>query len=276
VDENELKEGLRGLTLVEPELGFNPDDLADRGAKRRKNRRMTVAAGTGTFAVAAAVVTFLVVANDPGERLPLSPAAGAGDTTTNPPTITYYESAPTKPMDPAHDLTAQIARNKNHLQDVMPALKPDGRQMSIPIAVQDYAAEKDAWDALTLSMEFVDPAGPGAFNLTITGKNSTQMLVNTCVTEGSEANCQHFPQPDGSVVDIVDSKTDGPGGPIPGSRNATHRRKDGTAVSTFNDTLISASMAKRFDWHGSTFRTQYPLNDQQLIALVTDPAFNVG
>jgi hypothetical protein len=44
MDENEIKDGLRGLALMEPTLGFDPDDVATRAAKRQKNRRTTLTA----------------------------------------------------------------------------------------------------------------------------------------------------------------------------------------------------------------------------------------
>jgi len=154
MDENEIEAGLRGLTLMEPTLGFSPDDVAAQAAKRERTRRASLAVGAGTVAVA--TVAVIVFGTAGGESLPLTPAGSAGSTPT---TSSPYYKSPAKPMDPAHDLTAQVARNKNHLMQVLPTLKKDVRELEVLSANQDYPTEPKGWDETSVAVQFMDSTG---------------------------------------------------------------------------------------------------------------------
>jgi hypothetical protein len=222
--------------------------------------------------VAAAAV--IVFASGGGAAIPLTPASQA--------------------QTPGHDLSAQVARNKNHLLEALPSVDPDARETRIISATQDYPREEKAWDVITIAVEFRDSVGPGAFNVSIRGKISTRSNAVPTIDELCDGNdCQRLPQPDGSTVVITTSKvvgTDMPANitvhPVPGtgpltrlvvgpSRDATHFRKDGTSVYIFNSDFIYGDLADHYGGRSGT-RAKFPLSDQQLVALVTDPAFNVG
>jgi hypothetical protein len=266
MDEKEILAGLRGLSLPEPELGFNPDDVATKAAKRQRNRRATLATGAGTFAVAGAAVAIMIFNGATDALLPLTPAGGA--TTSRHPTSSRVTIP--KPPSPEHDLAVQMARNKMHLLDVLPTLLPGAKEVAVPQARQDYPSEPEGWDITSYSTFFRDEAGPAEFNFVVFGKVSTRLSSGQEKCDTPAPKCQEFPQADGSVVVI---KTEA-GGSV---RTATHYRKDGTKIYIDNGKGISLSLVNHYhEGEPGTKRSRFPLNDQQLIALATDPAFNLN
>ncbi|MEV4318737.1 hypothetical protein [Actinocrispum sp. NPDC049592] len=269
LDEHQITEGLRTLTLREPALGFDPDDIAELGAKRRRNRRASLAAGAGTLAVAA--VAAFVVVNTGGRDSLGTPITAA----TQVPASRHPQS-PNKPTDPAHDLTKQVNRNRDHLLRVLPSIKPDAKEIEVIQAGQDYPDEAIGWDMTSATIQFRDGIGPASINVVVSGKGAGRIRSgpDECDSQPEVGGCERLPQPDGSVVVIKNVRVPGDN-KIPRERGATHFRTDGTTVFIYNTTGFSVSTAARYGLPNNNPRSDYPLNDAALVTLVTDRQFNV-
>jgi hypothetical protein len=257
MDEKELIDGLRGLTLAEPRLGFDPDRLADRSARKQRTFRQLLATAAGTLVVVGMAVGTLLYVNA-GQSLPVIP--GGGDATT---TRTRPQTTTANPNKP--DMTKQVARIRTHLQQVLPALLPGARDLRIEPVEQAYDR-----DYVMAVVRYRDTDGAAGFNISVLGPVVTAENVNQF-----KEKCDCDPpitQPDGSKVYVEkDTPNMSPGAMA--SRHATHYRNDGTMVSIYHDTALSISDAARKG--GMSTRTTFPLTEEQLIALVTDPALNV-
>jgi hypothetical protein len=274
VDDNEIIDGLRGIALAEPDLGFDPDDVADRGARRRRDRR--VALGTGLTVTAVAVAAVAFAANLPST----APVAGG-----SPPPSTAVRPDP-------HDLTTPAARNTEHLEEVLARVLPKAREIKVGKFDQQYRdAEGGEWAMMTAEVMFRDDAGPAYFTLTVAGPQAAEAEPATCdphaappadaprLPGGRGLRCKNVPQPDGSnvvveetgVITSVDLKQLRLNG-----LDARHVRKDGSEVNIVNDRLISVRVADEYGTDDAGDRSRNPLTEQQLIALVTDPEFTVG
>jgi hypothetical protein len=261
MDEKELIDGLRGLTLTEPRLGFDPDQLTDRSAGKQRTFRYLLAA-TGTLVVAGMAVGTLLFVNA-GASLPLLP----GSTTTT----TTRTTPSTKVNGP--DMSEQVARIRAHAQQVLPALLPDAQGLRIT------AEESYGMDYVQVGITFRDSAGPAMVNLSVIGpvmaRQKTFNFKETC-------NCETpLSQPDGSKV-YFERPTAAPSTKRPAQRHAADYRVDGSIVSVYHDNGYGSNLAEQFgikDAKGegiSGFRNRFPLTDEQIIALITDPVFNVG
>ncbi len=269
MDEHEITEGLRTLTLREPALGFDPDEVAEQGAKRRRNRRTSLAAGAGTLAVAAIAAFVLVNTGDrESVEIPITAATQVPDSP--------HPQSPAKPADPAHDLTNQVNRNRDHLLQVLPAVKADAKEIEVVQAGQDYPNEAIGWDMTSATIQFRDGIGPASINVVVSGKGARQIRSgpDECDSPPGAGGCERLPQPDGSVVVIKNVRVQG-GNKVPRERSATHFRTDGTCVFIYNTTGFSVSTAARYGLSNNNPRSDYPLNDAELIALVTDRQFNL-
>jgi hypothetical protein len=87
-------------------------------------------------------------------------------------------------------------------------------------------------------------------------------------------------QQDGSKV-YIERPAVSPATKRPATRHAAHYRTDGSIVSIFHDNSYGNAQAERAgikDAEGKGiggFRNRFPLTDQQIVALITDPAFTV-
>jgi hypothetical protein len=262
VDDNEITEGLRGIALAEPPLGFNPDDLATRAARRQRDRRVAVGTGVAVTTVAVAAVAFSVNATGRNEVSPGSSSPSSGPATTT--------------VD--HELTAERARNRQHLQRVLPGLLPGARQIKVSEFDQaDYGQPND-WAYTIGDVRFRDDAGEAYFTIAISGPEAPlEPLAKQCdptpvdengkpvevpvLPNGKPLQCKKVPQSDGSTVVIQQS-----GSPIGDDLtsnvvrvagvDASHYRTDGSSVTVGLD---------RWD------RPRDAMTEQQLITLVTDP-----
>jgi hypothetical protein len=261
MDEKELIDGLRGLTLSEPRLGFDPDQLADRSARKQRTFRQLLATAAGTLVVVGMAVGTLLFVNA-GESLPLIPGSGATTRTTVPPTKIV-----------GLDMSKQVSRIRTHAQQVLPALLPEAQGLRIT-AEESYGA-----DYVQVGITFRDSAGPAMVNLSVIGPALARQNVfrfrETC-------NCETpLSQPDGSKV-YFERPAAAPSKNRPVQRHAAHYRVDGSIVSVYHDTGYGSDLAEQFgikDAKGagiSGFRNRFPLTDEQIIALITDPAFNVN
>jgi hypothetical protein len=278
VDDNDIIDGLRGIALAEPDLGFDPDDVADRGARRRRDRRVALGTGLGVTAVAVAAVTFAVTFTNAG---PLGAAAPPSGPTS------------TAPGPSPHDLSALAARNTAHLEDVVGRVLPNAREIKVGAFDQQYRdAEDGDWATMTAEVMFRDDAGPAAFTITIGGPQAAgDGPPLTCdphapaaadeprLPNGKTLTCKNVPQADGSTVVLqqtgavtsVDLEHI-----VLNGLDAAHGRTDGSEVNIVNDRLISVRVADEYGTDNYGDRPRDPLTEQQLIALVTDPGFTLG
>jgi hypothetical protein len=291
---NEIVEGLRWIALAEPTLGFNPDDVADRAARRQRDRRVAIGTGLAVTAVASAAVA--LAPNMTGT----SPVGGSS-TSATPPSSGYVSTSAGVPA--AHDLDAQAARNQQHLRQVFGPVHPAAKQVKVGEFSQPYPGLAGSSAMITSEVMFRDTAGLAYFTLTVVGPEAAgtfEPLAKRCdphpvgddgkpievprLENGRPLRCEKLRQPDGSTVVVSET-----GSPISEDLNvvkvvgldAMHYRTDGSMVTIVNDNLISARLAEEYGEknadgtakHG--FRPRPPLTEPQLIALVTDPAFNL-
>ncbi|AUI60937.1 hypothetical protein [Amycolatopsis sp. BJA-103] len=139
---DELEDRLRGIKLAEPPLGFDPDEVAGKAAKKVRNGRAVALTGVATLAVIAAAVVFVA----PKERA--------------------AEVAPAAPPSRAE----QKAGDLRHLKDVLPGILVGAREIN----VHDFVQVNDR-DLMTSEVEYTDAAGmKRQVNLTISGPVSTK------------------------------------------------------------------------------------------------------
>ena len=286
MDENEITEGLRGIVLAEPPLGFEPDEVATKAARRLRDRRVALGSGLAVAVVAVAAVTFAANVTGGGDTI------GAGPST-----------APTRKA-PDHDLSAEAERNNAHLRVVLPRVLSKAGEFKVGAFTQQYQDSPGSWASFTTEVRFRDDAGPAYFTLTVAGPQSAsdwEPLAQRCdphpvgepgwpaaeykLPNGKSPRCTKIPQPDGSTVVVEETAvaTVGKDGNLHLARksglDAMHYRTDGSIVGIVNDDLISVRLAEEY---GETkpdgspkidHRVRPPLTQQELVALVTDPGF---
>jgi len=250
VDDKQLTNGLRGLALAEPPLGFDPDEVATTAAKKIRNRRATIGVGLATLAVLGSAVTFL----------------GPGDTQAPTQVAVPTGPPPGNGRPPATD--PQLLRNMEHLREVLPKLLPGATDITVP----DLEPGQHT-GMMTAVVQFHDDAGPASFNVTITSpKGRANMKKASDICEpGKSPRCEIVSQPNGDKVlfSEYDSGAD-----------ADNYRADGGYIGILNSSFVSGMLAERYDFKDEDGfykmdRGRLPLNDQQLTQLVTDPAFTL-
>ncbi|MBB5851956.1 hypothetical protein ACFQ05_01630 [Amycolatopsis umgeniensis] len=237
---DELENRLRGMTLAEPPLGFDPDEVAETAAKKVRNRRGVFATGAATLAVL--VVAVVVIAPE-DEPAPVSPAA---------PPLTRSE---------------QKAWDLRHLKEVLPGVLAGAKDVS----VADFEQVND-WDLMTSEVKYTDAAGvKRQINLTISGPVSTKdgyPREGYCSpgrrSSGTEAmRCEELVTPEGVPVVIYEGTNKmSESGRQATSRNAIAWPSAGGSVNVLD--LGS----------GDSPEAEPALTDEQLIKLVADPAFS--
>jgi hypothetical protein len=263
----DLETRLREVVLAEPPLGFDPDDVVTKAAKRQRNRRATVATVAVTLGIAGAAV----VALRPSPP-PLAPPAA---TTSLPPVIIV--KPPQQPQTPLQ------LRNMAHLKEVLPGVIPGARKIVID-SFYSMGGELHA-DEMSTGISFVDHDGKGhAFNIAILGKltvaRNTRPLSEACPPDG-RMRCDKIPQPDGSTVVISEVSAGGlpsePPSTTVGGRSAAHYRVDGTSVDVSDLGRVAPMTAAELGIPAGPIDAPagegLVLDDRQLIALVTDPGF---
>jgi hypothetical protein len=271
MNETEIIDGLRGVALAEPLLGFDPDDVATRAARRLRARRAMLGSGLAVAAAAGVAVTVAASTSGPAQT-GASPSGG------------HPSSAAPPAKHP--DLTEKMLRLQAHLQQTLPAMVPGAKDIEVGPFEQGYPNEDDGWDLVTSEVTFRDDAGPATFNLTVTGTTAGRKLMSpidrVCTDpalrpDGKPLRCEKKPQQDGSTVLL---REDGSG--YPGSRVVTTisgldaflYRTDGTTVNVLNNELVPGVLAARYGIEPG-LRSRFPLTEQQVVALVTDPAFSL-
>jgi hypothetical protein len=252
VDDEQLTNGLRGLALAEPPLGFDPDEVATTAARKIRNRRATIGVGLVTLAVLGSAVTFL----------------GPGDTQA--PTQVAVPSGPPPvkglPPEPATD--PELLRNMEHLREVLPKLLPGATDITVP----DLEPHQQA-GMMTANVQFHDDAGPASFNVTITSpkaRGHMKKAGDICKPRKSP-RCEVVTQPNGDKVLFYDYDS---------GADVSSYRADGGYIGVLNSRGVSSLQAERYDFKDEegfykTERGRLPLNEQQLMQLVTDPAFSI-
>ncbi len=243
----DLETRLREVKLAEPPLGFDPDDVVTKAAKRLRNRRATVA----TAAVTLVLVATAIVALRPSAPPPPPPATPP---TYLPPVIVV--KPPQQPQTPLE------RRNMAHLKEVLPSVIPGARKIVID-SFYSTGGELHP-DEMATSISFVDHEGKGhSFTLGIIGKLtvSRNMLpaAQACSLH-SGGRCDELPRPDGSTAVIYGS-------------SAVHYRADGTAVDISDLGRVSPIVAPELGLPVDVRPSGPTFDDRQLIALVTDPGF---
>ncbi|HEX4724416.1 MAG TPA: hypothetical protein VH333_17995 [Pseudonocardiaceae bacterium] len=274
MDENEIEDGLREICIAEPALGFDPDDVATRAARRLRNRRSTLGASVGTLAVVGVAATALAIVPH------MSSAAHRGGQSS-------YATTGTTPRP--LDMTAQMARVLQHLLATLPGLLPGASHLTVTMT-QD--TDTGDGDGITAEVAYRDAGGPATFNLTITGKLDRSAVppppdrctATTLFDTSSPYQC--LPQADGSNVYV---EVELPFTRMPATTPPVHTgpadilgyavfayRLDGSVVSVLDSRSVGAALASRLGSPEMTVRAQPPLGQQQVLALVTDPQLNLA
>jgi hypothetical protein len=262
----DLETRLREVVLAEPPLGFDPDDVVTKAAKRQRNRRATVA----TVAVTLGIAVAAVVALRPSPP-PLAPPAA----TYLPPVIVV--KPPQQPQTPLQ------LRNMAHLKEVLPGVLPGARKIVID-SFYSMGGELHA-DEMSTNISFVDHDGKGhSFNLAILGKLTVArntLPVSQACPPGGRMRCDKIPRPDGSTVVISELSEGGlpsePPSTTVAGRAAAHYRVDGTSVDISDLGRVAPMTAAELGIPAEPIDAPagggLVLDDRQLIALVTDPGF---
>jgi hypothetical protein len=282
MDETELVDRLRGLALAEPALRCDPDEVATRAARRLRQRRAMIGTVVAVVALTAAVVA--ASATD---------LTGAGPADIGPPISSEFPSPQPDPTDP-HDLSGAAARNRVHLRQVIGTVLPAAQQISVGDFKQNYRYDVRLWASIASQVEFTDDAGPAVFYLVIAGPGvygtadtvctpdlgpDGKPAVKATLPDGRHLRCDKVPQPDGSTLLLAESGEPGAAehtlSRVTGL-SALLYRPDGSVVALSNDDTVSNDVAERFGQTnpGGT-RSRMPLTEQQVITLVTDPAFTL-
>ncbi|MDQ7810648.1 hypothetical protein Q5425_43570 [Amycolatopsis sp. A133] len=121
------------------------------------------------------------------------------------------------------------------------------------------AADSVGPDRMSVTAEFVDVTGrPGNFQLTVRGPRAAHQVVpadRLCTTAGSAPQCVRLPQPGGGVLVLSELVyQDQTGEPVREGSNGFLYRPDGSTV------IVTGGPG-------------YPLTQEQLTKVITDPAF---
>ncbi|MEV6642890.1 hypothetical protein [Amycolatopsis sp. NPDC051371] len=114
-------------------------------------------------------------------------------------------------------------------------------------------------ERMSVTAEFVDSSGrPGNFQLTVRGARAAHQVVpadRLCTASGSEARCVRLPQPDGGVLVLSELVyLDENGTPVRDGITGFLYHPDGSTV------IVTGGLG-------------YPLTEEQLTKVITDPAF---
>ncbi|MEU3771015.1 hypothetical protein AB0E55_38630 [Amycolatopsis keratiniphila] len=252
---DELEDRLRGITLAEPPLGFDPDEVAGKAAKKARNRRGVVATGIATLAVIAAAVVFVAPGNEPEQ---VAPAA-----------------APSSREE-------QKARDLQHLKDVLPGILVGATDIS----VRDFIQVNDS-DLMTSEVRYIDAAGvKRLLNLTISGPVTTKDgyrregrcdLGNRGDAIGPDRKpmrCEELVTPAGIPVVISETTPKNPdqvGEPVVLGQGFSTGKVSGRSAIAWHSWGGSVNAIDLGAWDSPDAGPA--LTDGQLIELVTDPVF---
>ena len=261
----DLEARLREVNPVGPSLGFDPDEVVTRAAKRTR-RRVAVASTTATMVVALAAATLVF---SPQARELILSAAPPGPTSSLPSVPPSGGPSTVPSLPPSTDISSDRDRGiRDHLVEALKKVMPGVRDVTTSGASNGHS--------LTIVVHYTDPGGKaGRFNLVVddrTGAALQMPLDRQCtgdqrtVPDGRPLRCEKLTQPDGSVLVLADLGAVGDLGKgtvskIAGLTGMVYR-EDGSVVGVlaFGNTTSSER-----DW----------LTDEQVTRLATDPAFTL-
>ncbi|WP_206787345.1 hypothetical protein [Amycolatopsis sp. MtRt-6] len=215
----DLETRLREVEVAEPPLGFDPDEVADRAARRVRQRRAGI-----TFSVVAAVLAAVAVLVPGSPRV--SPATSAV-----PPSL------------------AEQARLRQALTDAVTRLFPGLRSLAVGTSPADAIGP----GRMALTAAFTDAGGrPGDFQLTVYWQRpqGDRMLVGASCADAASIGlrCERIPEPGGAELLVLESAYVNPGGLTKlRGLNGVLRRADGSAVTLMDaadDAADSVQLSK--------------------------------
>ena len=163
------------------------------------------------------------------------------------------------PVSPAHGPVppslAEQSRLRLALADAVTRALPGVHDLTLGRSPADSIGP----DRMSVTAEFVDAGGrPGNFQLTVRGTGAAHEVVpagRLCTAPGSESRCVRLPQPGGGVLVLSELVyRDGNGAPVRDGVTGFLYRPDGSTV------IVTGGLG-------------YPLTDEQLTKVITDPAF---
>ncbi|MEU3627069.1 hypothetical protein BS329_03375 [Amycolatopsis coloradensis] len=254
---DELENRLRGIKLAEPPLGFDPDEIAVTAVKRARSRRAIALTGAATLAVIVAAVVVVT----PGERT--------------------AEVAPAAPPSRAE----QKARDLRHLKDVLPGILVGAKDIS----VRDFVQVND-WDLMTSEVKYTDAAGiTRKITLTISGPVTTkedyvregrcdpEHMADGIGPDRKPMRCVELVTPAGIPVVISETTPKNPdqvGEPIVTGQGVSIGKVVGRHAIAWQPDGGSVNVGDLGDVGNFGSTDSGPsLTDEQLVKLVTDPAF---
>lgn len=247
MSEQELRDGLKSAVATEPPMEFDVDELVAHAERLVRRRRALVAVGLGTAAVAIAAVAVPVALGIAGGPVELPPA------TT--PTV-----QPPPPASTVPQLRERGSQMQAYLKDRLPQLVPGAIEITPrPFGGEAQGEVSDGQQYLSGFVQFKLGEVRTAIDVHVQSASASK--------DGLGRNGARYQQPDGSEV-LIDAGNGGDGNnPDMRLTSATHYRKDGsiTRVTTYNYDPTDAAAPK-----GSV-----ALNDEQLIALATDPQLHI-
>ncbi|MGW3996759.1 hypothetical protein ACWEF6_25005 [Amycolatopsis sp. NPDC004772] len=176
----DLETRLREVTVPEPPLGFDPDELAGRAARDVRRRRAGIVVSVVAVAVAAVA---LFTPSEP--RVP-----------------------PASPPSPPS--LAEQARIRQALGDAVTGVFPGVRGLRVGVSPADAIGP----GRMAVTAAFVDASGrPGDFQLSVYGRQVPDEHIpfaRSCA-EG-ERDCERIPQPGGAVLVVYETGFVSPGG----------------------------------------------------------------
>jgi hypothetical protein len=239
MNESQIEDGLRNIALLEPALGFDPDEVATRAAKRKKARSTALMAGVAAGVAGLVATAMLMVPN-------------MGDAT-----------APA-----TQDTVTPFERNKRHFQEIASKTITDASELTVvDLKIPYYVTNPEG--SLLIGAGFEDRHGHGKTFLAISDAAPPATLGYPTPEQcfpGSTATryhqCRLVTRQDGSTVVAANSSS-----PISASSAvlAIHHRKDGTYVII----TITTGISKPGNGEPKPLRVA----EDEAIALATDPAF---
>ncbi|MFI9457158.1 hypothetical protein [Amycolatopsis sp. NPDC052450] len=251
---DELENRLRGIKLAEPPLGFDPDEVAGTAAKKVRNRRAVAVTGAATLAMIAAAVVVVTPRERPVEVTPAAPPSRA----------------------------EQKARDLQHLKDVLPGILAGAKDIS----VRDFVQVND-WDLMTSEVKYTDTAGVRRqINLTISGPVTTKegyprqgycepgRRGDAIGPDRKPMRCEELVTPSGTPVAISETtpkNIDQFGEPIVTGQGVSTGKVTGRNAIAWQPDGGSVNVGDLGSWDAP--QAGPSLTDEQLVKLVTDPAF---
>jgi hypothetical protein len=271
VSEQDIRDGLRAAVWDEPPLDFDPDSLIQRAEQHTRRRRALVSVGTATAVLIATIVSLPLMFAGGGDQSVLQAASSLSTTPTStsakptlawpPPGVqrTNYDWPTLQPrmLEVWPVLSGNLQAVVGNATDIGP-WKPD-------LKSDWHVRDTSVADVVNGPVPYSDDSGPATLDVTIAGTGAWTVKPTEICDESRWANrCEQVARRDGSVVVTVDCIQGEKACPA-GMRSVYHYRLNGTVVA----------MTSTGDLTVDKVRRAVPLNFDQLMVLVTDPAMSL-